>query len=115
MEQNEVRELVAAAQNSVGLAYWDATDEEVKGILMELGIDLDEVFTYLNQEDLASRTKEFTLAADTMSTSVLPGIKKLNERVEKIIQVEGSVKTALADAMKLSQSVSFFSIPALPL
>lgn len=113
MEQSEVRTLVATAQNSVAAAFWVATDAGVRQSLSDLGLCLNQVLTLLNQEDLSSRAEEFNCAADWMRGSVLPGIKKLDASVERVTQVEGAVKVALSDAMKLSQSVSFFKLPSI--
>ena len=112
MTQSEVRALIELVRNSVAAAYWVATDAGVREQLMSLATSLADVLTKLNQSDLESRTEDFTTAAETMSTRVLPSDKQLDASVETLIQVEGAVKEALSDAMKLSQSVSFFKIPA---
>lgn len=112
MEQSEVRQLVSTAEISVSTAYFDAKDDGVRNLLLTILTNLNAILTQLNQDDLASRTADFNTVATLMSTSVLPGINKLNERVKQVVQVEGTVKMALSDAMKLSQTVSFFSIPS---
>jgi hypothetical protein len=111
MNQSDVRNLAVAAEKSVSDAYWGTGLDEVKSCLMDLQVSINKLITMLDQEDLESRTEAFNAATDLMRTQVLPGIKELDVSIEKIIQIEGVVKTALSDAMKLSQAVSFFQIP----
>jgi hypothetical protein len=56
---------------------------------------------------------EFKDAARTMSTNVLPKINHLQKSVGDIVKVEGTLKTALTDLVKLSASVGLFGLPAI--
>jgi hypothetical protein len=48
-----------------------------------------------------------------MSEKVLPGIKQLTKSVAEIAEVEGTLKTAMSDLVKVSASVGFFGLPAI--
>jgi len=48
-----------------------------------------------------------------MSQKVLPGIKQLTKSVAEIAKVEGTLKTAMSNLVKVSASIGFFGIPAL--
>lgn len=114
MTQSDVRDLVAKAAQSASDAYWDAaTSDEDKAILAGLVTGLNTLHTQLDQQDLASRTDDFNAATNVMQKAILPGVKRLDASVAKVDMVEGCVKTALADAMRLSMATSFFAIPAL--
>jgi hypothetical protein len=114
MTQSDVRNLVAKAAQSASDAYWDAaTSDDAKGVLAGLVTGLNTLLTQLDQQDLASRIDDFNAAANLMKTLVLPGVKRLDASVGKVDRVEGTIKSALADAMKLSMATGFFNIPAL--
>ena len=113
MTQAETRTLLETSAKSISAAYFDIKDEAARDTFMKLETDINGVLTTLNQDDLESRTEEFASAAATMQKSVLPAIKQLDASIEKIIAVEGAVKVALTDLVKLSSTVSFFKIPAI--
>jgi hypothetical protein len=114
VNQSDVRDVVADAVKSVAALYWKSTfNSDDHAALMSLEIDLSTILTKLNQDDLVSRTEEFTAAAALMRTSVLPAIKKLDASVERLIKIEGDFKSTMNDLMKVSQSVSFFKIPGI--
>ena len=77
------------------------------------GFELMGILTKLNQEDLQSRDEEFKDTSSAMSEKVLPGIKQLTKSVAEIAEVEGTLKTAMSDLVKVSASVGFFGLPAI--
>jgi hypothetical protein len=113
VNQNDTRAALEAAARSTYNAYWDAKDAALKQQLLALFGNISDVSTKLNQEDLQSRDDEFKNAASAMSQKVLPGIKQLTKSVAEIAEVEGTLKTALTDLVKVSSSVGFFGIPAI--
>ena len=113
MNQNDTRAALEAAARSTYNAYWDVKDAALKQQLLDLFGNISNVSTKLNQEDMQSRDDEFKNAASTMSEKVLPGIKQLTKSVAAIAMVEGTLKTAMSDLVKVSSSVDFFGIPAI--
>ena len=113
MNQNDTRAALEAAARSTYNAYWDVKDAALKQQLLDLFGNISDVSTKLNQEDLQSRDDEFKDAASAMSQKVLPGIKQLTKSVAEIAMVEGTLKMALTDLVKVSSSVGFFGIPAI--
>jgi F0F1-type ATP synthase beta subunit len=111
MTQSEVLSAVQSSITSVTAAYWDATDPTIKTTLASLQTDLDALSTKLAQEDLESRTEDFSAAADTLSHKVLPEIKALQEHIASIVKVDSTVQSALTDLVKLSSATGFFGIP----
>jgi len=81
--------------------------------LLALFGNISDVSTKLNQEDMQSRDDEFKNAASVKSQKVLPSIKQLTKSVAEIAEVEGTLKTAMSDLVKVSASIGFFGIPAL--
>jgi hypothetical protein len=104
--------LTAAARSTYN-AYWDVKDAALKQQLLALFGNISDVFTKLNQEDLRSRDDEFKSAASAISEKVLPGIKQLTKSMAEIAMVEGTLKTAMSDLVKVSASIGFFGIPAI--
>ena len=113
MNQNDTRAALEAAARSTYNAYWDVKDAALKQQLLDLFGNISDVSTKLNQEDLQSRDDEFKSAASAMSQKVLPGIKQLTKSVAEIAEVEGTLKTAMSDLVKVSASIGFFGIPAI--
>ena len=113
MNQNDTRAALEAAARSTYNAYWDVKDAALKQQLLDLFGNISDVSTKLNQEDLQSRDDEFKNAASAMSQKVLPGIKQLTKSVAEIAMIEGTLKTAMSDLVKVSSSVDFFGIPAI--
>lgn len=113
MNQNDTRAALEAAARSTYNAYWDVKDAALKQQLLALSCNISDVSTKLNQEDLQSRDDEFKDAASAMSQKVLPGIKQLTKSVAEIAMIEGTLKTAMSDLVKVSSSVDFFGIPAI--
>lgn len=102
-----------AAARSTYNAYWDVKDAALKQQLLAQFGNISDFSTKLNQEDLQSRDDEFKSAASAMSEKVLPGIKQLTKSVAEIAMVEGTLKTALTDLVKVSASIGFFGLPAI--
>ncbi len=113
MNQNDTRAALEAAARSTYNAYWDVKDAALKQQLLDLFGNISDVSTKLNQGDLQSRDDEFKDAASAMSQKVLPGIKQLTKSVAEIAKVEGTLKTAMSNLVKVSASIGFFGIPAL--
>jgi len=113
VNQNDTRAALEAAARSTYNAYWDVKDAALKQQLLDLFGNISDVSTKLNQEDLQSRDDEFKDAASAMSQKVLPGIKQLTKSVAEIAMIEGTLKTAMSDLVKVSSSVDFFGIPAI--
>jgi hypothetical protein len=113
VNQNDTRAALEAAARSTYNAYWDVKDAALKQQLLALSCNISDVSTKLNQEDLQSRDDEFKDAASAMSQKVLPGIKQLTKSVAEIAMIEGTLKTAMSDLVKVSSSVDFFGIPAI--
>ena len=114
MNQNDTRAALEAAARSTYNAYWDVVKgAALKQQLLDLFGNISDVSTKLNQGDLQSRDDEFKDAASAMSQKVLPGIKQLTKSVAEIAKVEGTLKTAMSNLVKVSASIGFFGIPAL--
>lgn len=113
MTQADVKDAVTAAQSSVNDAFWAHQNEPLGDELMDIELALNDMVTKLNQDDLESRSEEFTAAADAMKDGVLPKIKQLDQSVAGLVDADEKVKTALSDLLKVSSSVSFFKIPSL--
>lgn len=111
MTQAEVKDIVQAAQVSVNEAFWQHQDEPLGEELLDLETALNDLLTKLDQDDLSSRTDEFTEAANAVKNTILPGIKKLDASVAKLIAMDNELKSALAALVKLGSSVSFFALP----
>jgi len=90
--KQQAKDTATKAIASVSKAYWETNSDEIKGILMDLTIALDDLLAKLDQGNIAAASK-------AMEDSVMPGIKLLSERAGML---EGEAKTALEDAMKLS-------------
>jgi hypothetical protein len=104
---------LAAAGTRTFNIYWNTPDPDLKKQLLILSSDIAGILTKLNVEDLVSCDEEFKYAASAMSQKVLPGIKHLTKSVAEIAEVEGTLKTAMSDLVKVSASIGFFGIPAL--
>jgi hypothetical protein len=113
VNQNDTRAALEAAALSTYNAYWDIKDAALKQQLLALFGNISDVSTKLNQEDMQSRDDEFKNAASAMSQKILPGIKQLTKSVAEIAEVEGTLKTAMSDLVKVSASIGFFGIPTL--
>lgn len=111
MNQSELRSLAETSAQDCFNAFFSSRDEETRDILVKMQVDLEKVVTSLTQEDLASRTEAFSAVARTMKDDVLPAIKKLDERVAKLVVVDQNLKTVMTNLVKLSSSVTFLAIP----
>jgi hypothetical protein len=111
MTQNDTKDAVLLAYRQTMSAYFAATNNlALETSLLKICTDLRELYTHLNQEDLASRTSEFAAASEIMQKSVFPKIEALNKQIDSMVNVETKVKDALLDLLKLSSSASFFGI-----
>ena len=112
MDQNEARVIVENASKAAFTLYWKC-DANLHPLLSSLGENLNDLLTELNQDDLKSRTEAFNNAVNIMNTSILPAVQKLDAQIESMIVIEGVIKSAMEDILKLSLSSSFFKIPSI--
>ena len=109
MTQLEVSEQAKNTLASTSLAFWQATDPTVRQQLMDMEISLESLVTKLNQSDIKTRTDDFASATHIMNGKILPGVKALDQSIEKIINVDNDIKSAMMDLYKLSSMAGFFT------
>jgi hypothetical protein len=113
MTQLDAREAIERAAQSVSTAYFDTNNAALRDDLSALAESLDDLATQLDQDDLETRAEDFAVAAQTMTKTVLPGIKHLHQRVAEILSSEACVKTAMTDLLQVATATSFFKVPSI--
>ena len=113
MTRQETVAILESASNALDTLFWHTKDAQIRTAINMAHSALTTTLTQVDQDDIESRTADFTAAAKNFESEVLPKIKKVQEAIEKEVHIYLPVRTAMDDLEKANTALQFLMVPNL--
>lgn len=90
-------------------AFWATADQQIRMQLSDLLVNLNNLSAKLIVENIQSRSADFTSASNLMIKEILPQVKTLNASVEKMVNIDNELKSAMSQIASMTQMAGFFA------